>query len=40
MIGNDFFKKEGINKYTWISGKWNRDRKSINGLCVDNKENG
>ena len=40
VIGNSFFKKKGINKYTWISGKWNSDGKSINGLCVDNKENG
>ena len=33
-IGNSFFfKKKGINKYTWISDKWKSERKSINGLC-------
>ena len=39
-IGNSFFKKKEINKYTWIRVANGSDRKSINGLCVDNKENG
>ena len=40
VIGNSFFKKKVINKYTWIRSKWKSDRKSINGLCVDNKKDG
>ena len=33
VIGNSFFKKKGINKYTWIRVANGSDRKSINGLC-------
>ena len=41
VIGNSFFKKKGINKYTWMRVANGRViEKSINGLCVDNKENG
>ena len=39
-MGNSFFKKKGVSKSTWIRVANERVIKSINGLYVDNKENG
>ena len=40
VIGNSFFKKKGLNKYTWIRVVNGRVIERADGLCADNKENG